>query len=352
MRTACRDVELYAPDRRPVAVNLSDNTNRWGAPPAASRTLADTSVSAARYPEAYSAPLKAALADYVGVDPSMIVVGAGSDGVLDAAIRAFGEPGELLCLPWPSFEMIPTFGRVNGLRVEQIMFTETGDIDERALAAANPSITYLCSPNNPTGGLIPRATIERVIENSRGLVIVDEAYVEFSGVSVIDLVSHSPRLLVARTLSKAFGLAGLRVGYGVAQASVVRQVEKSRGPYTVSGPAERAATAAVWEDRAWVREQAALATTNRDRLIGELRERGASPLPSAANFVLVPESAAVAIARHMRDAGVAVRAFAGLNYPDPSLQATGGNALRLSVGPWSEMTTLLDAFDEARAACA
>lgn len=351
-RPAFAGIAPYRPDESGATIDLSDNTNRWGAPPAAIRELQRGTASPARYPDCYSAPLRSVLADYVGVDEANIVVGAGSDDVLDAAIRAFGDHDDLLSFARPSFPMVPTFARMNGVRVVSTPFAGNGDVDVDALLTDDPAIAYVCSPNNPTGLLIPRATIERLIERANGIVIVDEAYAEFAGVSIVELVARSPRLLVVRTLSKAWGLAGLRVGYGIAQPSLIRDIEKSRGPFTVSNPSERAAAAAVAEDRAWMREQVAAAISSRDRLIDVLRTRGFTPLNSASNFVLLPLADGRAAAAALRERGIAVRVFESLDISHPDVREAGGSALRISVGPWPEMEAVLDGLDAWKATCA
>ena len=351
-RPAFAGIASYRPDDSGASIDLSDNTNRWGSPPAAIRELQQTNASLARYPNCYSAPLRALLADYIGVDAANIIVGAGSDDVLDAAIRAFGDHGELLSFARPSFQMVPVFARMNGLRVASTSFAANGDIDVDALLVDDPSIAYVCSPNNPTGLPIPRTTLERIVERARGIVLVDEAYAEFAGTSVIDLVARSPRLVVVRTLSKAWGLAGLRVGYGIAQPLLVSEIEKSRGPFTVSAPSERCAAAAVAEDRAWMRARAAAAVESRDRLLDALRARDYAPLDSAANFVLLPLLAARAAGAALRARGIAVRVFESLDMPNPTILGAGGSALRISVGPWPEMHALLEGLDAWRAACA
>jgi histidinol-phosphate aminotransferase len=279
-------------------------------------------------------------------------VGAGSDDVLDAAIRAFGDQGESLSYARPSFQMVPVFARMNGLCVASTPFAANGDVDVDALLANDPAIAYVCSPNNPTGLPIPRATLERIVERAKGIVIIDEAYAEFAGTSVIDLVERSPLVVVVRTLSKAWGLAALRVGYGIAQPSLVSEIEKSRGPFTVSAPSERCAAAAIAEDGAWMRERVVTANESRDRLLGALRARGCAPLDSAANFVLLPLASAQAAAAALRGRGIAVRVFESLDMPNRAIRDAGGSALRISVGPWPEMEALLDGLDAWRAACA
>jgi histidinol-phosphate aminotransferase len=237
--------------------------------------------------------------------------------------------------------MIPIFARLNGVETTAAPMTATWDIDPEALATTGARITYVCSPNNPTGTTVSRAAVERLIANAPGLIILDEAYAEFADDHRLDLATASDRVLVVRTMSKAFGLAGLRVGYAVGAAALVAEVEKSRGPYKVSMPAERAAVAALTHDRAWVAERVADARTSRDRLVESLRTLGLAPLPSQANFVLVPVPRAATLARRMRVLGVAVRAFEAL----PMV----GDALRITAGPAPMMERLVAALEEALA---
>lgn len=339
-REVYRAISLYAPNRAPAAIDVSDNTNLWGVPPAAASTIRDAaSATVTRYPALYVTDVKQAIAEYVGVTPDMVVTGCGSDDVLDSAIRAFGNPNDVVAYPDPSFAMIPIFARMNGLQPVAIPLTPTFDIDVEKMIASRAKIAYLCSPNNPTGAALARTSIERVVEASSGVVIIDEAYAEFADANCLDLLRRSSRVLITRTMSKAFGLAGLRVGYAVGDPSLIAEVEKSRGPYKVNGIAERAAVAALTTDRPWVMDRVAEAIDNRERLVEALRELGLTPLPSQANFVLVPVPGdAVEIDRAMRQRGVAVRPFTAL----PGI----GEALRISVGPWPVLEECLRVLRE------
>jgi histidinol-phosphate aminotransferase len=353
VRAEYEAIRLYAPDRRPTRVDLSDNTNRWGMSPASRAALRDASDAAAvRYPSLYAEGLKSAIANYIGVPAPNIVTGCGSDDVLDSAIRACTTPGDLLVAPSPVFPMVPLFARMNGVRFMATPLSPRLEVDPEALLAGAPRIVYLCSPNNPTGTVLPRAFIRDILERTAALVIVDEAYVEFGGESVVDLVAESPRLLVVRTLSKAFGLAGLRVGYAVGAPSLVQAVEKSRGPYKVNALAEAAAVAGLTEGLPWVRARIADVVALRGALTAELEARGVQVLPSGANFVLGAVRDAERLALAMRDRDVAVRPFTNLESNIPALRATGGSALRISVGPRAELDAMFAAFDEASAACA
>jgi histidinol-phosphate aminotransferase len=347
---------LYAPDQSAMrcAVDVSDNTNLWGIPPAAARALRETpSAEVARYPSLYSAPLKSALRSYVRLENAAIVTGCGSDDVLDAAMRAFGAPGDTIAYSAPTFSMIPAFARVNGLQPVPIPLLDAADgfdIDPERLVAARAKITYVCAPNNPTATAVSRRAVEYVLAHAQGIVVIDEAYAEFAAVTHVELVDRYERLLVTRTLSKAFGLAGLRIGYGVGSPAVVGMLERARGPYKVNAVADRAALAVLepGEDALdWVRLHAALARENRNRLIADLRVLGLFPLPSDANFVLVPTPLARELGRRLQTLGVLVRTQTDLPRDLEALRASNGEALRIGVGPWHHMESLLSGLREA-----
>ena len=326
-RAAYNDVPLYDPKRTPVALDLTDNTNLWGVPPHAERAIREfASATVTRYPTLYGTELKLALASHAGVTPDMVVTGCGSDDVLDSAMRAFGDEGDLVATSDPSFAMVPIFAKMNVLRSMLITELPDHEVDADALLATGAKLIYVCSPNNPTGALVARKTLEKLIDNAPGVLLIDEAYVEFAGVSNVDLLARSPRVMLIRTLSKAFGLAGLRIGYALGHPSLVAEVEKSRGPYKVSALAEQVAVTALRQDVQWVEEHIQLAIENRDKLTVELLKLGLDPMASSANFVCVPVADCVEVGMAMREKGVGVRPF-------PNLPRVG-DCLRISVGPW------------------
>jgi histidinol-phosphate aminotransferase len=339
-RACYRDIPLYAPPAAPCAVDLSENTNLFGMPPAARAALREAPESAAtHYPRLYAYELKPAIAAYAGVEPAQVVTGCGSDDVIDSALRALVEPGGRVAFPDPTFVMTPLFARMNGLTPLPVPLRPDLDIDAEGLLATRAAVIYLCSPNNPTGTLTSPAALERVLEGAEGVVILDEAYAEFARAHHLGALRGRRNLLVTRTLSKAFGLAGLRVGYGVGAPALVKEIEKARGPYKVNALAERCAQAALTHDVPWVRAHAEEVRAVRERLAGGLRALGLAPLPSEANFCFVPLPGAPAVAARMRERGVKVRAFQGL---------TGiGDALRIGCAPWPLVERALEALKEA-----
>ncbi len=337
-RALFRQLSLYEPAAEPCRVDLSDNTNLWGAPPSA-RTVFENAETwmLSRYPAPYSRELNGALAAYLGVDPEMIVSGCGSDDILDSAIRAFAEPGDLLALLDPTFGMMRVFSTVNGISTIGVSRSDSSPAD--ALVSSGARLIYLCSPNNPTGEVLDPLLIETVVASASGLVIVDEAYAEFAGASSVGLLARYDNLLITRTLSKAFGLAGLRIGYAAGVPRIVAEVEKSRGPYKVSSIGERAAIAALARDREWVNEKVGAVLANRDLFRRRLGNLGLTPLDSGANFLLVPVADARRTRERLAASGVAVRAFENL--------AEIGDALRITIGPWPMMEECLAALATA-----
>lgn len=322
-----------------TSIDLSKNTNLYGTPPTATKLVARSARTGVnRYPSPYSSRLKRAIADYVGVDTDCVTTGCGSDGVLGSAMLALGGFNSVLAASDPTFTMIPVLAGITGMNYRCATELPDHQPDIDALLAFSPRILYLCSPGNPTGVLLDRTVIKRALGETRAHVILDEAYVEFASESAAVLATQCNSLLVVRTLSKAFGLAGLRVGYAVGAPEAVREIEKARGPYRVSAVAEEAAVAALSNDIDWVRDAALMTIENRSRLTKELRERGLEPLDSAANFVCLPVSNADAYRQRLASRGINVRSFSGL----PHL----GDALRVTAGPWHLMERFLQAFDE------
>jgi len=360
-------LEPYAPDRRPVDVDLSDNTSRWGVHPGALEVVRSADPEdLLRYPAVYADRLKTAIARRYGVPEEAVATGCGSDDLLDSAFRASGEAGDGVAYVPPTFSMVEIFARMNALEArpvldedvdpsaepglgplpspEALVAAAAGEVDGvPAGGSGGGGLVYICRPNNPTGELQPRTWVEAVIEEgeARGdrapVILLDEAYADYAPDDFLEVAVRSRRVLVVRTLSKLYGLAGLRVGFAVGAPEVIREVEKSRGPYKVNRVAEAAAVAALEDREGWIPGIRAATLEGRARLAFELAARGYTPLPSSANFILVPVDDAVFVTASLRQEGVAVRPFPGL----PGL----GDAIRVSVGPAAELDRFLLALD-------
>lgn len=365
-----RALKRYDPDREPVALDLSDNTNLWGTHPGAlARIRAAATDDLARYPELYADVLREAVAERFGVPVDCVTTGAGSDDVLDSAFRAASGPGAFVAYASPTFSMVEPLARMNGMDARAVPWADAF-ADPGALLEGGPALIYVCRPNNPTGEVAPRDWFEELLERAnRGrsassldtpsgpdvappataseasaaasspLVILDEAYADFAEDTWITLGAEVPGLLVARTASKAYGLAGLRCGFGVATPETALEIEKSRGPYKVARLTAEAVAAAVRDEESWLPDIVDEVRRNRAWLFDALDQRGLDPIPSQANFILfrAPSGSAHDDMRDLRARGIGVRPFKGI--------AGMGEGLRVTVGPMDTMERFLDALD-------
>jgi histidinol-phosphate aminotransferase len=296
-----------------------------------------------RYPAVYADPLKAAVSRRFGVPVECVATGCGSDDQMDSTLRAAGEPGEEVVYMPPTVSMIEIFSRMNGMRLRPVAVQDATDPTE--LLRNDPALVYVCRPNNPTGDSVSREWMSQLLDavGSDGpIVLLDEAYADFAEEDFLAEAISTPRLLILRTMSKVYGLAGLRVGFAIGSPEVVAEVEKSRGPYKVNRLAEAAAVAALDDAEGWVPEVLAKTKTERERTFGELVRRGLSPRPSQANFLLLPlpsGKTAKEVTGALRERGVAIRPFPDL----PEI----GETIRISIGRPDEMDLFLSALDEA-----
>lgn len=338
-RSSYRDIRAYDVEPGACEIELADNTSPFGPPPAALRAIAEsTTESLARYPSTYSRELRQAIARYVGVAPEEVMVAPGSDEVMSCAFRALADPPARVAVIDPTFVMARVFAITNSQQVTSVPLLDDFDADAAGLLAVDPQLIYLCTPNNPTGTPLRESTITRVIRESRAVVILDEAYAEYAGTNFAGQAPGTDRLLVLRTFSKAFGLAGLRVGYAVGARSLIAELEKARGPFAVTTLSERGALAALNEDLQWVNAGVQRIIVSRDRFISALRDAGYAPLPSQANFVLIPVGDSGEAMRALRARGILVRHFHGL--------AGVGEAIRISIAEWPVMQRVLAAMKE------
>ncbi len=302
-------------------VKLDANESPWGPSPSARAALARLADmdgagpgSIARYPDAASADLRAALAAYTGADASGIVIGNGSDEILQLLTQAFVGPGDEVIVSEPTFSVYALLGRRAGANAIDIgRDEEWRTTAESVVAAMTPRtrLVFLCAPNNPTGTPLDRATLDAALERAEQLaareevgplIVVDEAYYEIGALAgdartwtaTPLLASAGSRLVVLRTFSKLFGLAGLRVGYGLCAPEVAEQLRALKAPYNVNVVGQGAAMAAL-SDIDWLRERAQRLITERERLARTLTNQfGLRVWPSAANFLLVEVAPAVA----------------------------------------------------------
>lgn len=302
------------------AYKCSSNENPFSPLPGVLAAVATAAEHLNRYPDMATSRLVAALAERLDVPADHVVTGPGSVGVLQALVEAVAGPGDEVLFAWRSFEAYPIVTRVAGASPVAVPLTPDHRHDVVAMAAAVTDRTRLvlvCSPNNPTGTVVGAAELDRLLQQVPDdvLVVVDEAYVEMvrDPRAADGLAAHRDRTNVAvlRTFSKAYGLAGLRVGYAVAPEPVATAARRTSLPFGVSSVAEAAAVASLEHEPALLERVEAL-VAERTRVQAALAEQGWAVPPSEANFVwLDVADRAEAFAQTCADAGLVVRAFPG-----------------------------------------
>ncbi|MBM3940521.1 MAG: histidinol-phosphate transaminase [SAR202 cluster bacterium] len=299
-------------------VKLNGNENPYGPSPRVLGALANLD-NIAIYPDPLQANMRRALGRYLGVPADGIVVGNGSDEIIDLLFRAVLGSGDLVVDSTPTFGMYRFTAQVCGGDTVSVPRGEGFEVDVEGVlkAARTAKIIVLASPNNPTGNSVSRSDVERLLASGK-LVIVDEAYGEFDGESVAPLAFERDNLVVLRTMSKWAGLAGLRVGYGVMPPPLAELLLVAKPPYNVNQAAEAALLASL-EDADLLNERARLIVRERDRMSAALGSMpGVTAYPSEANFVLfrVPPGKGKAVYEGMARRGVFVRYYSGARLAD------------------------------------
>jgi histidinol-phosphate aminotransferase len=348
VRAPLRAMAAYHVPPSTCAIKLDANESPYPPSERLQRAIADAvrDLPLHRYPDAAATALRGALARRLGVDPGALVLGNGSDELIATLCGAFAEPSEgrpaRLLTPAPSFVMFKQEAVSHGLGYVEAPLGPRFEPDVDALLAAiareRPALVFVATPNNPTGTVWPRAAIERVLAGSGdAIVVVDEAYQAYGEQpSCVDLVATHERCLVMGTLSK-IGLAGLRVGYLVAQPAIVAELEKVRPPYNLDQLAQAAAVAALAHADE-LDAHAAAVRAERARLGAGLAARGFEVFPSGANLVLCRHPRAAELADALRaQHGIAVKSFA--RSPGPL-----AGCLRVTVGTPAEDDALLAAL--------
>jgi histidinol-phosphate aminotransferase len=347
IREDLRGLTAYGAPQLNVAVRLNTNENPYPPPAELIEDLRDAVTAAARsmnrYPDRDAIELRQALAGYLGHGLSIDQVWAanGSNEVLQQILQAFGGAGRTALGFVPSYSMHQLIALAAGtawIGSRRAMdFSLSADAAVEEIGRHAPDIVFLCSPNNPTGTAMDPAVLDAVLAAATGMVVVDEAYAEFSHrPSLLPSLDGHPRLIVTRTMSKAFGFAGARLGYLAADPAVVQALQLVRLPYHLSTLTQAAALAALRHADATLAQVAQL-RTDRDRMIISLKDRGLDVVESDANFVLFGGFAdEKAVWQALLDQGILIR--------DVGLAGW----LRVSVGTGAECEAFIDALDAAK----
>lgn len=342
-RESIKRMAPYRPGEQPRPgqrlIKLNTNENPYPPSPRVRRAVAKAMTGSALrlYPAPRADEFVASAARTYSIPQSMIIAGNGSDELLAMVFRATLGSGDTVAYPVPTYSLYDTLALVQEARI--LHFPLGGDfiLPLAALAEAHANLTIVCNPNSPSGTLTPTRSLSALAKRlGRRLLVIDEAYVDFASENALGLVRRHRNVVVLRTLSKSYSLAGMRLGLCFADPSVIEALMKVKDSYNLSRVA-LAAGAEALRDSDWMRRNVARVIRTRERSEARLRKLGFEVPPSQANFVLarMPGRDQAPVARGLRRAGILVRHFA-----TPLLQ----DALRISIGTPAEMDTLFRAL--------
>jgi histidinol-phosphate aminotransferase len=305
----------YTPGEQPGpgerVVKLNTNENPFPPSPLVLRAIQEVEPEMLRrYPNPNADLFRNAAAKVLGVTPDMIIAGNGSDDILTIATRTFLSAGDTLAYPDPTYTLYNVLAKLQDAKMAEVPWEKDYSLPIEGLLAAKPQAIYIANPNAPTGTFVSPLRIAELARSFKGLVLVDEAYVDFADDNCLALVKQHENLVLSRTFSKAYSLAGIRFGYGVAQPQVIREMMKVKDSYNVDAVAMCAAAAAI-QDHDYAREKWEQIKNERDRVTSELTQLGWTVLPSRANFILarVPDGRGRDAYLGLKAQGILVRFF-------------------------------------------
>lgn len=329
----------YVPGEQPQEgqfIKLNTNENPYGASPAVVQAVQQAvRRGLEKYPDPMAQSFRRRAAEVLAVEPDWILCGNGSDDILTIVTRAFVGQAQLLRMPYPSYVLYKTLAQLQGARSEEICFQADWSLCDRfAEPGDDLRLVFLSSPNSPSGTVVPP---ERVLEFAERLpcpLLVDEAYVDFAESNCLRLVARNEKILIARSMSKSYALAGLRFGYLVAQPQMIEQLAKVKDSYNCNALAIAAATAAI-SDQKWLADTRAKILATRQRLADGMRALGFRTVDSQANFTWNPhpEQPVRPLYERLKQDRILVRY---MDYPG------WGDGLRISVGTDAQIDTCLE----------
>lgn len=332
----------YTPGEQPPrgarVVKLNTNENPYPPSPRVLDAIAKvTGDELRRYPDPVASAFRQAAARLYGLAPEQVIAGNGSDDILNLALRAFLAPGDLLAYPDPTYSLYPVLAQLQDARCAPVPWLAGWALPVEALLATGARAIFVANPNAPSGTCVALDDLARLATAFPGLLLVDEAYAEFAGDGALSLLRAHRNVLVSRTLSKSYSLAGLRFGYGLGDPAVVADLMKVKDSYNCDALSIAAAVAAL-EDQDHARAQWARIRAERERLRAALVARGWDVIPSQANFLFArpPGGDGAAIYRALKARGVLVRFFDA-----PGLR----DRVRITVGTPEDDDALLAALD-------
>jgi len=330
----------YVPGEQPgdrSFIKLNTNENPYPPSPLVRSVLAGVEAEDLRlYPDPMATPIRQAVAEAYHVQVEQVLVGNGSDELLNMAVRSFVETGAKVVWPEPTYTLYETLARIQGAVATTIPFNDDFSLP-RGLFGNDAPLTIVANPNAPSGTMVSKDELRRLAESLKGMLVIDEAYVDFADFDCLGLASELKNVVVLRTLSKSFSLAGLRVGFAVADKDIIEGMCKVKDSYNVSRLAIDIAEA-VLHDTDHVMANCSRVAATRERLTQELQRRGLFVYPSMANFLLVrtQDPPARSVYEELKRRKILVRYFDAERLQD---------CLRITVGTNGETDIFLEELD-------
>jgi histidinol-phosphate aminotransferase len=313
---------------------LNDNANLFGVNPAVLE-VADRFDFARlwAYPSENSDALRERIASEHRVSPEEVIVGNGSDELLDITSKCFLNPDDKFCSPAPTFGMYKFYARLNLAEINEKVLNRDFSLDPQLLLDERAKIYSICQPNNPTANLFDRGSVKKLLKEAFGIVLVDEAYADFCGSNYLPDVMDSGHALDIRTFSKAYGIAGLRAGYAVSRKELIDELRRVRTPFGLNSFTEAVAIAAM-DNKKWINDTVAQMKSERAWLRPRLEKLGFKVYPSECNFLLCKSPVnSPALVSALRSEGVATR--------DCNSYPLLENHMRITIAPKPMLETLL-----------
>jgi len=336
-------MEGYSPGEQPREqeyIKLNTNENPYPPSPKVLKAIgAETGVSIRLYPSPMADPLRKKAAKVYGVKENNILAGNGSDDLLSMLVRSFVGKGDLVVLPTPTYTLYDTLVNIQEGKLLKIPLTRDFDIPE-GFAEREAALTFLANPNSPSGTFTPVKRISGFLKEMGGVLVVDEAYVDFAEESAIPLIRQYPNLVVLRTFSKSFSMAGMRIGLAFADHDLIDGMAKVKDSYNLNRLSISAATAAL-EDISWMKNNVERIKGTRDVLNTSLTQLGFKVHLSQGNFILakIPDRNLRGMYEELKRRGILVRYF-----DTPDLQ----DCIRITVGTDDEISRLLEELSDIR----
>lgn len=266
-----------------------------------------------------------------------MIVGNGSDEILDIASKCFLDPGDVFCQPSPTFSMYKFYARAHLAQVSEVQLHGDFSLNTDALLEARPKLISICQPNNPTANLFDAGDVRKLLQWCQGIMILYEAYADFCESNMLKDVMSSKRAIDLRTFSKAYGIAGLRVGFALARKEIIDELRSVRTPFGLNTFSEAVACKAL-DHRDWIRDMVSKMKLEREFLTKRLETLGFSTYPSCCNFLLCKAPVdGPALVSALRGEGVAIR--------DCNAYPLLENHVRVTIGPREMSDTLLDRLE-------